>query len=81
MAGGDVQEFLGGSWALTSQLMNQGLTGHPGQEGSYHVGVDDVRELVALSGEAMDVPVEGLSGFLTAVLEVPWVPRALVCAL
>ena len=61
--------------------MNHGLIGHPGQEGSYHVGVGDVRELVALSGEAPDVPAEGLIGLLTAVLEVPWVPRALVHAL
>ena len=61
--------------------MNQGLTGHPRQEGSYHIGVGDVRELVALSGEAPDVPMEGLTGLLTAVLEVPWVPKALVCAL
>ena len=61
--------------------MNQGLVGHPGQEGSYHVGVDDIRELVALPGEAPDVPLEGLTGLLTVVLEVPWVSRALVCAL
>ena len=64
-----------------SQLMNQGLVGHPGQEGSYHVGVGDIRELIALLGEAPDVPAEGLTGLLTTVLEVPWVPRALVCAL
>ena len=61
--------------------MNQGLTGHPGQEGSYHVGVGDVRELIALSGEAPDVPAEGLTGLLTVVLEVPWVPRVFVRAL
>ena len=61
--------------------MNQALTGHPGQEGSYHVGVGDVRELVALSRKAPDVPTEGLTSLLTTVLEVPWVPRALVCAL
>ena len=61
--------------------MNQGLAGRPGQEGSYYVGVGDVRELVALSGEALDVPTEGLTSLLMAVLEVPWVPRALVSAL
>ena len=71
MAGGDVQEFLGGPWALASQLVNQRLTGCPGQEGSYHVGIGDVRELVALSGEASDVPREGFSGLLSVVLEVP----------
>ena len=67
--------------ALASQLMHQGLTGRPGQEGYYHIDVGDVRELVALPGEAPDVPMEGLTGLLTVVLEVPWVPRALVCAL
>ena len=61
--------------------MNQGLAGRPGQEGSYHVGVGDVRELVALLGEAPDVPSEGFIGLLAAVLEVPWVSRALLCAL
>ena len=61
--------------------MNQRLVGSLGQEGSYYVGVGDVRELVALPGEALDIPTEGLTGLLTAVLEVPWVPRALVCAL
>jgi len=29
VAGGDVEELLGGSWALTSQLMDQGLAGGP----------------------------------------------------
>ena len=61
--------------------MNQGLAGHPEQEGSYYVGVSNVRELIALSGEAPNVPVEGLPSLLMVVLEVPWVPRALVCAL
>ena len=81
MAGGDVQEFLGGSRALASQLMHQGLTGCPRQEGSYYVSIGDVREFVALPGKALDVPAEGLTGLLTVVLEVPWVPRVLVCAL
>ena len=63
--------------------MHQGLIGHPGQEGSYHVGVGvgDIRKLIALSGEAPDVPTEGLSFLLMVVLEVPWVSRALVCVL
>ena len=81
MAGGDVQELLGGSRALASQLVNQTLIGCPGQEGSYHVGVGDVRELVALLGEAPDVPTEGLTSLLTIVLEVLWVPRVLIYAL
>ena len=61
--------------------MNQGLVGGPGQENSYDVGVGDVGQVVALPGEALDVPTEGLTGLLTIVLEVPQVPRALVCAL
>ena len=61
--------------------MNQRLVGSPRQEGSYNIGVGDVRELIALSGEAPDVVTEGLTGLLSAVFEVPWVPRALVCAL
>ena len=61
--------------------MNQRLVGSPGQKGSYHVGIGDVWELIALPGEALDVPMEGLTSLLSAVLEVPWVPRTLVCAL
>ena len=61
--------------------MNQGLTGGPRQESSYNVSIGDVRQLVALLGEALDVPMEGLSGLLLVVLEIPWVPRMLVCAL
>ena len=38
-------------------------------------------ELIALPGEALDVPAEGLTDLLIVVLEVPWVPRALVRAL
>ena len=66
MVGGDVEELLGGSRALTSQLVNQGLIGGPRQESSYNVGVGDVRQLVARLGEAPDVPMK--------VLEIPWVP-------
>ena len=61
--------------------MNQRLIGSPGQESSYNIDIDDARELVALLGEAPDVPTKGFTGLLSAVLEVPWVPRVLVCAL
>ena len=81
MAGGDVQVPLGGSRALASQLMNQRLAGSPGQESFYHVGIDDVREFIALLGEAPDVPAEGFIGLLAVVLEVPRVSRAFVRAL
>ena len=61
--------------------MNQGVAGGPRQESSYNIGVGDVGKLVALLGEASDVPTKGFSGLLLAVLEIPRVPRALVCAL
>jgi len=61
--------------------MNQRLAGGPEEEGSYNVGVGDIRKLLVVLGEALDVPMEGFTGLLLAVLEVPWVPRVLVCAL
>ena len=61
--------------------MNQRLAGSPRQDSSYNVGVGDVRQLVALSREAPNVPTEGFSGLLPIVREVPRVSRALVCAL
>ena len=61
--------------------MNQRLRGSLGQEGSYNIGIGDIRELVALPGEALDIPMKGLTGLLMAVLEIPWIPRAFVCAL
>ena len=66
---------------MCPSFVNQGLAGGPGQEGSYNIGVGDVRELVALSGEASDVPAEGFTGLLAIVLEVLGVPRMLVRAL
>ena len=41
-ASGDVEELLGGSWALVFQLVNQGLASGPRQESSYNIGVGDV---------------------------------------
>ena len=81
MAGGDVEELLGGSWALMSQLVNQGLTGDPRQKSSYDIGVSDIGQLVALPGEAPDVPMKSFSKLLLIVFEVPWVPKMCVRAL
>ena len=81
MAGGDVGELLGGSWALTSQLVNQGLTGGPRQESSYDVGIGDVGQLIALLGEVPDLPTKSFPGLLSTVFEIPWVPRTCICAL
>ena len=81
MAGGDVEELLGGSWALMSQLVNQGLVGGPKQESSYDVDIGDIKQLVALSGEALDVPMKSFLGLLSAVFYIKWVPTTRVCAL
>ena len=81
MAGGDVEELLGGSRALTSQLVNQGLIGGPRQESSYDVGVDDIGQLVALPGEALDVLMNSFPELLLAIFEIRWVPKTCVCAL
>ena len=61
--------------------MNQGLIGGPRQESSYNVSIGDVRQLVALPGEAPDIPLKGFPALLSAVLEIPWVPKVLVRAL
>jgi len=81
MAGGVVEELLGGSRALTSQLMDQGLTGGPRQESTYDVGVGDIGQLVALPGEVPDVPTKGFPGLLSTVFEISGVPRTRLCAL
>jgi len=80
MASGDVEELLGGSRALASQLVNQGLAGGPGQKSSYDVGVGDIGQLIALLGEAPDIPTKSFLGLLSAVFEIPWVTRMRVCA-
>ena len=61
--------------------MNQGLAGGPRQESSYNVGVGDLRQLIALPGEALDKPTKGFSNLLLAIFEIPWVPKMLVRAL
>ena len=61
--------------------MNQGLVGGPRQEGSYDVGVGDVGQLIALLGEASDVPMKSFPSLLSADFDIPWVPRMCVYAL
>ena len=61
--------------------MDQGLAGGTVQESSYDISVGDVGQLVALPGEAPDVPTKGFMGLLSAVFEIPWVPKMRVCAL
>ena len=54
--------------------MDERLAGHATDEGIDHVGIDDVRELIALLGEALNVLPEGLIGPLLAVAEILGVP-------
>jgi hypothetical protein len=63
VAGSDVEELLGGPWALTSQLMYQGLAGGPRLESPNDVDIGDIGQLIALPGEAPDVLMESLSNF------------------
>jgi hypothetical protein len=77
----DAQKLTSGARLLTSQFLIQHLAAGPGEEGAGHVGVDDVRERVALFGKAPDIVPEGLAELLLAALEVPRVARANVSAL
>ena len=81
VASGDVEEHLAGSRALTPQLVNHGFACGPRQQSSNDVGISDVGQLVALLGEAPDVPTKSLPRLLSVVFEITWVPRIGVCAL
>ena len=61
--------------------MNQGLIGGPKKESSYDVGIGDVGQLIALLGEASNVPTKSFLGLLLTAFEIPWVPRTRLCAL
>jgi hypothetical protein len=50
--------------------MDEHLVGHAADEGVDHAGVGDVRELVVLLGEALDVLSDGLVGPLPTIEEV-----------
>ena len=43
--------------------------------------VSATSQLVALPGEAPDVPTKSFPRLLSSVFEIPWVPRMRVCAL
>ena len=74
--GGDVQKLPRHPWGLASEHVDERLVGHVADEGIDHVGVGDVRGLIALLGEALNVLSEGLVGPLFAVAEIPGVTRA-----
>jgi hypothetical protein len=48
--------------------VDQGLIGGARQEGPNDVGISDVRQLIALLGEALDVLAKSFSGLLLAVI-------------
>ena len=54
-----------------AEHVDEHLAGCATDEGIDHFGIDDVGELVALLGEALDVVPEGLVGPLPTVAEVP----------
>ena len=56
--------------------MDQGLAGHPGEECTDDVRVDDIREGVTSLRKPTDVVLQGLAGLLLTSLEVPGVSRA-----
>jgi hypothetical protein len=51
--------------------VDERLAGHAVDKGVDDVNVDDVRELIMLLGETLDVLLEGLIGPLPAVTEIP----------
>ena len=53
------------------QLVNQGLTGGLRQASSYNIGVGNIRQLVALPGEASDVLMKSFPRLLSVVFEIP----------
>ena len=60
-------------WGLMAEHVDERLVGHVADEGIDHVGVGDVRGLIALLGEALNVLLEGLIGPLLAVVDIPGV--------
>ena len=54
--------------------LDERRAGHDTDEGVYHVSIGDVRELIALLGEVLNVLPEGLVGPLLAVVEIPGFP-------
>ena len=81
VVGGDVEHLFGGSQAFTPKLVDQHFAGGPRDERTNDLGVRYVRDGIALLGEAPNVIAERLFYLLLAVLEVPWIPWAFVCAL
>jgi hypothetical protein len=72
--GGDIQELPHRVWGLVVERMDEGLAGRAANEGIDDIDIDDVGELIALLGEALNVLLESLVGPLPIVAEIPGVP-------
>ena len=71
---GDVQDLPHHVRGLTAERVDERLAGCATNEGVDHVSIDDVGELIALLGEALNVLPKGLVSPLPAVAEVTGVP-------
>ena len=81
MVCGDIEQVAGGMRLQIAELVDQGLTGCPGQEHADDVHVNDIREGVAWFREPVDVIPQGLIGLLLAALEVLGITRTDICPL
>ena len=55
MVCGNVEQVTGGTGLKAAKLVDQGLTGRPGEECADNVHVNNIRERVASLGEPADV--------------------------
>jgi hypothetical protein len=76
--GDNIQELPHHVQGLVAERVDERLAASVVDEGIDHVGIANVRELIALLGEALNVLLEGLVGPLLAVAKVPGVPWAVV---
>lgn len=65
--GSDVEQLSRRARSVVPELMHERLIRHPCYEGTDHIGVLHVREVVTLLGEVADVLAESLSCLLPAV--------------
>jgi hypothetical protein len=76
-----VEEVDSSLWFPLAEFMDECFVGGVVSEGTYHVVVGGVREIVPLLEEPPDVILETFSALLGAPLEVPRASRAFVGAL
>jgi hypothetical protein len=74
--GDNIQELPHRVRGLMAERVDERLAGGVVDEGVDHVGIGNVRELIALLGKALNVLLKGLVGPLLVVAEVPEVPQA-----